>query len=281
LNNKLPDFKSGRVYLMAVVNATPDSFYEGSRFASVEKAEEQAQKLFQEGADILDIGGESTRPGSLPVSEEEELCRVIPLIERIRSKMSIPISIDTTKSAVAKAALQAGATMINDISALTFDPYMGEVAAEFGCLVCLMHMKGTPKTMQEAPDYGDVVTEVKEFFCERLLAAESFGISQENVILDPGIGFGKRLEDNLALLNHLDQFMDLDCPVLAGPSRKSFIGKLLGQDDPCLRLYGTLGALAAAVVRGARILRVHDVKPAKEMVAVLQAVLQERTPVAV
>jgi len=249
----------GRVLIMGILNVTPDSFSDGGRFLSPDAAVERALAMEKEGADIIDVGGESSRPGAEPVPVEEELRRVLPVLERLRGKLRIPISIDTTKAEVAEAALRAGASIVNDISALRFDPAMAPLVAKFGAGLVLMHMLGTPKTMQQAPHYEDVVTEVRDFLAERAQYAQSQGIPREAIAVDPGIGFGKTVEHNLELLRRLPELVELGFPVLVGPSRKSFIGAILGLGVE-ERLEGTLAACAVAVVRGANILRVHDVK---------------------
>jgi len=248
-----------RVLIMGILNVTPDSFSNGGRFLSPDAAVERALAMEKEGADIIDVGGESSRPGAEPVPVEEELRRVLPVLERLRGKLRIPISIDTTKAEVAEAALRAGASIVNDISALRFDPAMAPLVAKFGAGLVLMHMLGTPKTMQQAPHYEDVVTEVRDFLAERAQYAQSQGIPREAIAVDPGIGFGKTVEHNLELLRRLPELVELGFPVLVGPSRKSFIGAILGLGVE-ERLEGTLAACAVAVVRGADILRVHDVK---------------------
>lgn len=249
----------GRVLIMGILNVTPDSFSDGGRFLSPDAAVERALVMEGEGADIIDIGGESSRPGAEPVSVEEELGRVLPVLERLRGRLRIPISIDTTKAEVAEAALRAGARIVNDISALRFDPAMAPLVAESGAGLVLMHMLGTPKTMQQSPHYDDVVREVRGFLAERAQYAQSQGIPREAIAVDPGIGFGKTVEHNLELLRRLPELVELGFPVLVGPSRKSFIGAVLGLPVG-ERLEGTLAACAVAVVRGADILRVHDVR---------------------
>jgi len=249
----------GRVLIVGILNVTPDSFSDGGRFLSPDAAVERALAMEREGADIIDVGGESSRPGAEPVPVEEELRRVLPVLERLRGKLRIPISIDTTKAEVAEVALRAGASIVNDISALRFDPAMAPVVAEFGAGLVLMHMLGTPKTMQQDPHYEDVVTEVRDFLAERALYAQSQGIPREAIAVDPGVGFGKTVEHNLEILRRLSELAELGFPVLVGPSRKSFIGAVLGLPVE-ERLEGTLAACAVAVVRGADILRVHDVR---------------------
>ncbi len=248
-----------RVLVMGVLNVTPDSFYDGGRYAGSEDAIEHGLRMAKEGADIIDIGGESTRPGSQPISPSEELDRVVPVIEGIRRRSDVLLSVDTTKAAVAEEAISCGASMVNDISALRFDSEMAEIIGGSGAFVILMHMLGTPKTMQIAPSYTDVVAEIKAFLAERIEAAVQLGIEREKIIIDPGIGFGKRLEDNLALLKNLASFTTLQVPILVGLSRKSFLGKLLDL-PPEERLEGTIAANAIAIANGADIIRVHDVK---------------------
>ncbi len=252
------DFFS-RTHIMGVINVTPDSFSDGGSFFEPEKAIEQGLKMAEQGADILDIGGESTRPGAEPVTVAEELKRVLPVIEELSGRISIPISIDTYKAEVARRALRSGAEIVNDISGLRFDPQMVEVAREFDCPVMLMHIQGTPRNMQENPTYQDVVGELKEYFARQLEWAESKEIDTTKLIIDPGIGFGKNLEHNLEILKRLPEFKQLERPILVGLSRKSFIGKIL--DLPVEeRLEGSLAAMAYAIMQGANIVRVHDVK---------------------
>ncbi len=258
--------------LMGIVNVTPDSFSDGGLFFEPQAALDQALQLAAAGADILDIGGESTRPFADPVSVQEELQRVIPLIQAIRRHSDIPISIDTYKAAVAQAALDAGANLINDISALRFDSQMVHVAASAGVPVVLMHMQGQPRTMQLAPHYDNVVAEVKAFLTERRDFALAQGISPTNIILDVGIGFGKNLAHNLELLRRLNEFHDLGCPLLLGVSRKAFIGNLLNA-PVTERDIGTLGAIAVGLVHGAQIIRTHNIGLAKQLTAVMAAVL--------
>jgi len=254
-----------RTVIMGILNVTPDSFYDGGRYARAEAAVQHALQMVQDGADIVDIGGESTRPGSQPVPEEEELRRVLPVIEAVRGQVDVPISIDTTKSRVAERALQAGACMVNDISGLGFDPRMAEVVARHGALCCVMHIQGTPQTMQQNPQYEDVVRDISRYFEERLALAERAGIPRENIWLDPGIGFGKTVEHNLEILRRLREFTAFGLPILIGTSRKSFIGKILGDLPPEERLEGTAATVAIAIMNGANAVRVHDVR---EMVRV-------------
>lgn len=260
---------STRTYIVGILNVTPDSFSDGGRFLNREAAIEHALRMVDEGADIIDIGGESTRPGSDPISVDEELRRVLPVIEGLRGKINIPISIDTYKAPVARRALEAGATIINDISGLRFDPELVDVAAELGASVIIMHMQGTPKTMQENPTYNDVVTEIKSFLNERARIAESHGIRQ--IIVDPGIGFGKKLEHNLEIFRRLNELTELGYPVLVGPSRKSFIGMLLNLPVDS-RLEGTATAVAASILNGAHLIRVHDVQAMKRVSVVADAI---------
>ncbi len=257
---------------MGILNITPDSFADGGRHFSREAALAHARHLVAAGADILDVGGESTRPFSEPVPLEEELRRVLPVIEAIRADLQVPLSIDTYKAEVARRALEAGAHIINDISALRFDPDMAPLAAATGAPVILMHMKGTPRDMQKDPHYEDLLGEIKAFLAERRDFALAQGIAPEAIALDPGIGFGKTFAHNLQILNHLDTFLDLGCPLLVGPSRKAFIGHYLGGLPPDDRDYGTLAAVAAAVLKGAQILRVHNVAAAVQFLTLFQAI---------
>jgi dihydropteroate synthase len=245
--------------IMGVVNVTPDSFSDGGLYLDADAAVEHGRRLVAEGADILDVGGESTRPGAKPVGEGEERERVLPVIERLSQDGGARISIDTTKLAVARAALDAGATLVNDVSAFRFDPAMAELVAETGAGCCLMHMLGEPRTMQQDPRYDDVVWEVKAFLEERLACAVSAGIDEERVWLDPGIGFGKTVEHNLELLRRLDEIVAIGRPVVVGTSRKSFLGKLAGGRDEGERLPGTIATNVLALERGASVFRVHDV----------------------
>jgi dihydropteroate synthase len=262
--------------IMGVINVTPDSFADGGLFFNQDTAVGHALALAEAGADILDIGGESTRPFSDPTPLEEELRRVIPVLERVRARTSVTISIDTYKSRVARAALEAGAHIINDISALRFDPDMVHLARETGAPVILMHMQGNPKDMQAKPHYEDLMGELRAFFQERLDFAQAHGLSRELLVLDPGIGFGKTFQHNMEILNNLDAFLNFGCPLLIGPSRKAFVGHLLGGLPPADRDIGTLAALAVSVQRGAHILRVHNVAYARQFFTVLNAIGQAR-----
>ena len=248
-----------RVLVMGILNVTPDSFYVGSRTIDTESAIKAGLSMIEHGADIVDIGGESSRPGAPSVSVEQELHRVLPVIEGLHDRTSTPLSIDTTKAHVANAALQAGATIVNDITAMRGDPAMERTIAEAGAAVVLMHMQGTPGTMQEEPHYTDVVSEVFDFLLQRAESAEAAGIAPDHIILDPGIGFGKSLEHNLALIRALPKLASCGYPVLVGLSRKSFLGLLLDQPSS-ERLEGTIAANAIAIFGGASIIRVHDVK---------------------
>jgi dihydropteroate synthase len=263
-----------RTLVMGVLNITPDSFSDGGKFYSTESAVEHALRMIAEGADIVDIGGESTRPGSAFVSEAEELQRVIPVIKRLTTEASIPISVDTTKSAVARAALEAGAEIINDISALRFDPAIADEVVRANAGLVLMHSRGTPQTMQQLPAVEDVVGEVIGGLRESLAIAQQRGVAQESIAIDPGIGFGKTAEQNVELIAQLNQVAGAfaDFPLLIGTSRKSFIGKLLDGAPAGERIYGTVASIAASVLKGAHIVRVHDVKAAVEAIKVADAV---------
>ncbi|GIV07423.1 MAG: dihydropteroate synthase [Fimbriimonadales bacterium] len=261
-----------RTLVMGVLNATPDSFYDGGLYHALDAALAHAEQMLAHGADILDIGGESTRPGAEPVPEEEEIRRVVPLIETITARYPhAVVSVDTTKSRVAQLALQAGACIVNDVSGATFDPHMLTVAAQAGALMVLMHIKGTPRTMQQNPTYNDVVAEVCNTLAAHAQRALQAGIPQEHIWLDPGVGFGKTVQHNLQLLRGLPQLKTLGYPILIGTSRKSFIGHILGGLPPEERLEGTLATLALAVAWGADIVRVHDVKEAVRAVKVADA----------
>jgi dihydropteroate synthase len=259
---------------VGVVNVTPDSFFDGGLYFEPARAIERALALAAEGADIVDIGGESSRPGSSPISANEEKRRILPVVEVMKQRPGVLVSVDTTKAEVAEAALAAGADIINDISAGRFDPRMLPLAAESGAALVLMHMKGTPRTMQIAPHYDDLLGEVKAFLRERLEAAESCGLARERILLDPGIGFGKTFEHNLALLNNLGAFAELGRPLVVGISRKSFIGKILNLEAN-ERLEGTIAAAVVSVMRGASLLRVHDLQAVKRAVTVAEAVLSQ------
>ncbi len=261
-----------RTWLMGVVNVTPDSFSDGGLYFDAGKAVARGLELAAEGADILDVGGESTRPGSLPVPEDEEMRRVVPVIGALRKRTEALLSVDTTKASVARAALDAGADIVNDTSAFRFDPAMAGEVARSGAAAVLMHMKGTPLTMQDAPRYDDLLGEVGGFLGDRLRLAEAAGIPRERVIVDPGIGFGKTFEDNLVLIRRQEVFHALGRPLLMGFSRKAFLGRILGC-PPDRRLEGTIAAAVLSVERGAHILRVHDVGPVARAVRAAEAML--------
>jgi dihydropteroate synthase len=256
---------------MGIVNVTPDSFSDGGLFLDADAAVEHGRRLAGEGATILDIGGESTRPGAEPVPEDEELRRVLPVVERLADGTDARLSIDTTKSGVARAALDAGAEIVNDVSAFRFDPALAGVVADSGADCCLMHMLGEPRTMQQDPRYGDVVSDVKAFLEERLAFAVGEGVAEERVWLDPGIGFGKTVEHNLELLRRLDEIVAIGRPVVVGSSRKSFLGKLAGDRDEGRRLPGTIATNVLALERGASVFRVHDVAQNADALAVAAA----------
>ncbi|HEY4715956.1 MAG TPA: dihydropteroate synthase [bacterium] len=270
LNGSVIDFGAGPK-IMGIVNITPDSFYDGGLYYDKDKAIKYAIGLAEEGADIIDIGGESTRPGSKPVGLEEELSRVLPVVAEVSKRISIPLSIDTSKSEVAARAVDAGAQIINDISGMQFDPNMVHVAAKKKVPVVLMHIKGTTATMQDNPYYEDVIQEMLDYFSERTEYAFENGLKADNIILDPGIGFGKRLTDNLEILKKLDAFRIFGMPLLVGVSRKSFIGKILNLDAHD-RLEGSISAGLCAISRGADIIRVHDVKRTKQALTIYNAI---------
>ena len=276
-NHRLP--LGSRTLIMGIVNVTPDSFSDGGRFHAADAALAQAEHLAEAGADIIDIGGESTRPYADDVPAEEEIRRVVPVIERLNGHIGVPISIDTTKAEVAEAAIEAGASIINDIAALQMDPAIAETAARHGVPVILMHMKGTPRTMQIDPTYDDVVREVRDFLDDAINRAVTSGIEREKIIVDPGIGFGKTRRHNLLLLQRLEELTDLNVPILVGPSRKRFIRDLvkssaekdIAPDRPEVEA-GTQAAIAAAVLKGADMVRVHDVARTKPTVALCDAI---------
>lgn len=260
-----------RPHVMGIVNVTPDSFSDGGKYSSVDLAVEHALKLIAEGADILDIGGESTRPGAQPVSLEEELRRVIPVIEALRKVSTVPLSVDTYKPEVMRAAIAAGVDMVNDICALR-EPGALEIVADSHVGICLMHMQGVPQTMQLDPSYNDVVAEVKQFLRDRVEACLAHGIVSERILLDPGFGFGKTTAHNIALIQHLDCFAELELPLLVGLSRKSVLGRIAGGDEQ-QRLHAGLAASVISVMKGAKIVRVHDVKATVDALKIVTAVL--------
>ena len=259
---------------MGVVNVTPDSFSDGGEFLDPAKAIAHARELIAEGADIVDVGGESTRPYAAPVATEEELRRVVPVIEALDG---VQVSIDTSKRAVARAALDAGATYVNDVTAFRAEPEMAGLVAGSGADCCLMHMLGDPRTMQDDPRYDDVVSDVKAFLEERLAFAVAEGVPEERIHLDPGIGFGKTAEHNLTLLDRLDEIAAIGRPVVVGVSRKSFLGRITGREDPADRVHATTAANVLAYERGATIFRVHDVAPSRDALLVAAATLR-RSP---
>jgi dihydropteroate synthase len=263
-----------RTWIMGILNVTPDSFSDGGLYFKKEKAIEHGLRLISEGADIVDVGGESTRPGSDPIPVEEELRRILPVISGLRKHTKSLISVDTSKSEVALAAIQEGADIINDISAFRNDPKMISVAIKTGAPVILMHMKGTPKTMQRKPRYENVLVEIKSFLEKKIESAVANGMNREKIIIDPGIGFGKRFEDNLTLIRNLNDFATLDQPILVGISRKSFIGKILDL-PPGEREEGTLASAIISVIQGAHILRVHEVAPVKRAILVAETILDD------
>lgn len=264
---------SGRTLVMGVLNVTPDSFSDGGRFAATQDAVAQAERMLAEGADLLDIGGESTRPGALDVPPEEQMRRILPVIEHVRKAHPRAIlSVDTRRAAVAEAALDAGADIINDISALQHDPAMVSLLARCDVPVVLMHMKGTPATMLQEAHYRDVVTEVVDYFRRRVVDLAAAGLDRSRMVLDPGIGFAKNTFHNLEVLRRIREFGELGLPLLAGPSRKRFIGQVLGLENPDERLYGTLAAVAVCAQAGVQIVRVHDVRPARQVVEVVWAI---------
>ncbi|MEK7470315.1 MAG: dihydropteroate synthase [Planctomycetota bacterium] len=260
-----------RTHLMGIVNVTPDSFSDGGKFASAEAAIAQGERLVQAGASVLDIGGESTRPGAEPVGAEEEKRRVLPVVAALAKRVRVPVSIDTTKAGVARAALDAGAAMVNDISGLRGDAAMAALVAERGVPAAVMHMKGTPRTMQQAPQYRDPVAEICAWLRESLAAAARAGIPEERLIVDPGIGFGKAMEHNLEILARLREFRTMGRPLLVGVSRKSFLGKLTGLEAPDRSLPSS-GAAAWCIAQGADILRVHDVQETETVRKVIDAI---------
>ena len=265
---------SQRTHIMGILNITPDSFSDGGRYMALDKAVEHALEMVEDGADIIDVGGESTRPYAQKISAMEEMDRVLPVIEALKKEIRIPISIDTCKADVASRALQAGASIINDISALNFDINMASLAAESEVPVILMHMQGTPRDMQVNPIYQDLIIDILNFFNQALKKARSSGIKEELIIVDPGIGFGKSFDDNLKIINQLKSFTSLKRPVLIGPSDKAFIGKILNKEPGC-RTTGTMAAIAAGIMNGAHIVRVHNVKKAVETARIIDAIKHE------
>jgi dihydropteroate synthase len=261
-----------RPLVMGVLNVTPDSFSDGGRFAAVESAVAQAQKLVADGADLIDIGGESTRPGSQRTDPQEQIRRILPVLEAVAARLPVVWSVDTRSRQVASAAIHAGASIINDISAGREDPAILRLAAERQLPIILMHMQGEPATMQVNPHYMDVIAEVKAFFIERIKAANSAGVATERILLDPGIGFGKNLDHNLTLIRQMREFTALGRPLVIGTSRKGFIGTIAGEPQPAQRLFGTAATVAWSIANGAGIVRVHDVEPMLKVVRVIRAI---------
>lgn len=269
---------ASRPLIMGILNVTPDSFSDGGLFLDPEVAKQEALRMVADGADLIDVGGESTRPGADPIDAEEQIRRVVPALERLRAVLpeGFPISIDTTRSTVAEAALRAGADLVNDVSAGRDDPAMFGRVADRGVAIVLMHMQGTPKTMQERPYYDNVVDEVIAFLLERAESAERAGISHDRIWLDPGIGFGKRKEDNLALIAHLDRLVATGYPVLLGASRKRFMGALCGEQRPNGLTAATVATTALGVMSGARMFRVHDIRQNRQAADVAAAIRDAR-----
>jgi dihydropteroate synthase len=263
---------SQKTYIMGILNVTPDSFSDGGQYFDKSAAIKRAIQMVEDGADIIDIGGESTRPGSQPLAIEEELRRTLPVIEALTKEINAPISIDTYKSEVAKRALDAGAAMVNDISGLRFDPEMPKVVSAYKVPVVIMHIKGTPKDMQKNPVYEALIPEIMDYLRESIKSAKESGIAEDMIIIDPGIGFGKTFEHNLEIIHNLYNFTLLEKPVLVGLSRKAFIGKILGDVPAGERLEGTASAIAISIINGANIIRVHDVKEMAKVAKVANAV---------
>lgn len=268
-----------RTLIMGILNVTPDSFSDGAQFSSLDQALAHAEQMIAEGADIIDVGGESTRPGAVPVTAEEEIARVVPVIEALATRTDTPISIDTTKALVAGAALAAGATIVNDISALRFDFHIADEVAKAGAGLVLMHSRGTPVTMHKLPPVADIMKEVLTSLNSSITMAERRGVKRESIAIDPGVGFGKSQEQNLELIAKLDQLIAAfpEIPVVIGTSRKSFIGRLLADENGepanvAARLSGTLATIAASVLRGANIVRTHDVKPTRDTVVTIDSI---------
>jgi len=270
-----------RTYLMGVLNVTPDSFSDGGDYYTIESALAQAENMVKSGVDIIDIGGQSTRPGAAEISSEEEIDRVIPVVKILRQKAeifgSVPISVDTTRAQVAKSAVEAGADIINDISAATFDSEMLSTVAHLKVPIILMHIRGTPQTMQKLTDYRDLIGEIREFLETRIAEAVAAGIDKSHIILDPGIGFAKNYSQNLEILQQLAKFRGLDCPILVGVSRKSFIGHILNQPLAKQRIWGTAAACTGAIANSADILRVHDVREMHDVCLVADAIFRNQS----
>jgi dihydropteroate synthase len=273
LRSRMGELQLGeRTLVMGVLNITPDSFSDGGHYFEPQRAIEHGLRMAEEGADIIDIGGESSRPGSDPLSPDEELKRIIPAIERLASSLAIPLSVDTNKALVAERAIEAGAQMINDISGLRFDPQLPEVAARYDTPLIIMHIKGSPKTMQQDPSYDDLMGEIIDYLQEGIERAERAGVDPHQVIVDPGIGFGKRVQDNLTIIHRLAELNTLGRPLLIGTSRKSFIGSVLNAAVN-QREVGTVATVAVSVLKGAHIVRVHDVASARQAVDMADAII--------
>lgn len=271
-------FKWGQqTYVMGILNVTPDSFSDGGQFNTASAALTQAQAMVDAGADIIDIGGQSTRPGAEQITLTEELERVLSVLQVIRPKINVPISVDTTRANVAKAAVEAGADIVNDISGGTFDDQMLSTVAKLKVPIILMHIRGTPQTMQKYTDYQDVMGEIYNFLSHQIKSAISVGISPDQIIIDPGIGFAKNYQQNLEIFRNLQTLKILQCPILVGASRKSFIGKIVNQEDPKARVWGTAAACCAAIFNGADILRVHDVLEMRDVALVADAIYRQET----
>jgi dihydropteroate synthase len=263
-----------RTYLMGVLNITPDSFSDGGDFYKPSAALAQAQAMVESGVDIIDVGGQSTRPGAEQISLDEEINRILPVLRLLRAELQIPISVDTTKAEVAKAAVEEGADIVNDISGGTFDPEMLPTVSSLNVPIILMHIRGNPQNMQQMTDYQDLMGEIVNFLTQQIAAAVAAGIDRQNIIIDPGIGFAKNYEHNLEILRRLPELRQLNCPILVGASRKSFIGRILNQSDPKARVWGTAAACCAAIFNGADLLRVHDVKEMHEVSLVTDAIFR-------
>lgn len=265
-----------KTLIMGVLNLTPDSFYDGDRFRDSEEAVSRAWEIAEEGADILDIGGESTRPGSEGISAQEEMHRVLPVLESLAGTYPLPISVDTSKSEVARAALELGASLVNDVTALRKDPQIGKEAAEAGAGLMLMHMRGTPKDMQILPPSPDILSEIEVWAEEAVASARGSGVSSDKIILDPGIGFGKTARQNLEILLNLERLAKIGFPLLVGTSRKSFIGEILNR-PPGERIWGTAATVAVSILYGAHIVRVHDVEAMRDVARIIDVLLNERS----
>jgi dihydropteroate synthase len=267
---------SKKTYIMGVLNVTPDSFSDGGLYLNIPTAIEKAHRIAEEGADIIDIGGESTRPGSEQITTEEELKRIIPVIGALTGEIKIPISIDTYKSEIARRALDAGASIVNDISGLRFDPKMPEVVSQNNVPIVIMHIKGTPRNMQQNPQYEALIPEIMDYLRTGITIARKAGIPDDKIVIDPGIGFGKTYEDNLKIIHDLHEFTFFRKPILIGPSRKTFIGKILGDVPVTDRLEGTAAAVSVSIMNGANIIRVHDVKEMVKVAKVVDAIKSEK-----